>query len=151
MFGLLLTGWNARLIRSTTKHTQCFRDGKHPHFYHKKKKHNTSHNAQHNPTRFSLPLGLNVDPMSLKRLDCHVTGFDGQIFFVRDGRQRSSFTHLSTLSTALQSFTHLSIHQFIEHFSHMCPHLSCLCARTWTPKINVPYVSNCPHIENSLL
>lgn len=41
-----------------------------------------SKDPRHNWTRFSLPLGWNVDPVSLKRLDCHLTGFDGQEFSV---------------------------------------------------------------------
>lgn len=82
-----------------------------PSFYYK------IHNTIPKPTAQSYQIvflwGEMLTPISLKRLDCHLTAFDGQIFFVRDGRQHSSFAHLSTLSTALQSFTHLSFHWFL--------------------------------------
>lgn len=96
---------------------------------------NTQNNPQPKQTRISLLLGCNVVPVPLKRLDCHLTGFDGQGIFGPDGGQHSSSAHLSTLSTSLQFFIHLFIHPFIEPFSHMCTHLS------W------PLQSLCSHVD----
>lgn len=66
------------------------------------------------------------DRISLKRLCCHLKGFDGQVFFVWEGQQHSSSAHLSSLSTFLQSSIHLSVHSSLHPSVHIAfvPHVN---------------------------
>lgn len=69
--------------------------------------------------------GCKVDPVPLQRLCCHLCGFDGQVFVVREGLRHSSSAHLSSLSAFLHSSIHLSVHSSLHPSVHIAfvPHV----------------------------